>query len=106
MEQEIRFVLRIVTAAMAVPLWLAVRFAKSAWRLRNVGMLFRDAIACRACGTVVNLVGVFECPRCRLRSPGFYFSRCRLCGAVPSFIRCPNCGIGTLNPLGRDEGGR
>ena len=106
MEQEIRLVAKIVVAGMALPFWLAVRLARGAWRLRNLHMLFRDAIACAACGAVINLVGVFECPRCRLRRPGFYFSRCELCGAAPSFIRCPNCGIGTLNPLAREDGGR
>ena len=97
---------KIVAAVMALPVWLAIRLAKTAWRLRNIHILFRDAVTCSACDTEINLVGVFECPRCRLRSPGFYFSRCRLCGAVPSFIRCPNCGVGTLNPLARDEGVR
>jgi hypothetical protein len=97
--KDILRALKIIAVITAAPLWCIVWLAKSIRRMRRIDLLFRDEFLCDACGQGVALVGVFTCPHCRMTAPGFYFSRCRLCGAVPSFIRCPTCGVCTLNPL-------
>lgn len=92
----IRFALWLVRAPIALAVWVP-RLAR---RLAGAHLLAtRDALLCPGCGTNVPLVGRYECGRCHLVFDGFAFARCAVCGEVPPFVTCPNCGVGLMNPL-------
>lgn len=89
--------------------WLVrapVVMARQLYRLirRLVGaltLLQHDVLPCRGCGNPVSLVGRWQCGRCKFTTDGFMFARCPVCGSVPPYVPCPNCGVGLRNPTYR-----
>lgn len=80
--------------------------ARQLYRLvgRLVGaltLLQHDVLPCRGCGTSVSLVGRWQCGRCKFTTDGFMFARCPVCGSVPPYVPCANCGVGLRNPTYR-----
>lgn len=60
----------------------------------------RDALPCPAgCGEMMSLVGRWQCGWCQYVFDGFAFARCDICGAVPPYLECQNCGAGLRNPM-------
>lgn len=65
-------------------------------------LIRRDAFQCWGCSEPISLVGRWECSSCGYIFDGFFFARCFICGAIPPYISCTNCGVGVKNPtLGR-----
>ncbi len=67
--------------------------------IMSIFLATHDEIYCPACGSVVSLVGRWECGACRYVFDGFAFSRCEVCGAKPPFLECQACGVGIKDPL-------
>src|SRR6266542_2882254 len=59
----------------------------------------RDSFPCPGCGEEISLVGRWECGWCGYVFDGFFFARCRVCGATPPYVQCQACGSGVRNPL-------
>src|SRR5712692_1702346 len=77
---------------------IPVLFTTNAVKLWAVRPMMGDAVPCRTCGTEIALLGLWQCP-CGYNFYGWYFSRCEVCGEIPPFIDCPQCGASTMNPL-------
>jgi hypothetical protein len=89
-------------AAMRILLWFfyaPIAFGIAIAKLIAGRWLLADTAACPTCGGEVPLLGLWECSACRFRFYGFFFSRCALCGNVPAYINCANCGASLLSPL-------
>jgi hypothetical protein len=68
---------------------------------RSIGawiLITNDSFPCTGCGEKISLLGRWECGWCGYVFDGFFFARCVLCGAVPPYIKCQNCGISVKNP--------
>ena len=72
--------------------WIGKLFG--AWFLTTT-----DLLHCPGCGENISLVGRWECAWCSFVFDGFFFARCNVCGAVPQFIQCQQCGVGVRNPM-------
>jgi len=62
-------------------------------------LVTRDSFQCPGCSEPISLVGRWECGWCGYMFDGFFFARCIVCGAVPPYIACSNCGVGVKNPI-------
>jgi hypothetical protein len=81
------------------PILLVRRIFRSVRRLSGaVTLLQYDALPCSGCGNPVSLVGRWQCGRCRYTTDGFMFARCPICGSVPPYVPCQNCGVALRNP--------
>jgi hypothetical protein len=72
---------------------------------RWIGKLFggwvlitSHSFLCPGCGEEISLIGRWECGWCSYVFDGFFFSRCKVCGATPPYIQCQACGSGVRNP--------
>lgn len=71
------------------------------WTGKAIGafvLATRDSLICPGCHGRIDLVGRFKCT-CGFVFDGFVFSRCEVCGKVPSFVACQECGVCVKSPL-------
>jgi hypothetical protein len=69
--------------------------------VRNLFNMNTDALTCHHCEHTIPLVGVYECPRCKFKFKGQYFSWCPWCFSRFGYVNCPNqqCGLSRKRPL-------
>ena len=95
----IRIVVRLAWQLAWLPVLIVRHLFHATRRLSGaVTLLQTDALPCRGCGNPVSLVGRWQCGRCRYTTDGFMFAGCPVCGSVPPYIPCQNCGVGLKNP--------
>ena len=78
--------------------WAPIVFAINVVRFWKLRPLFGDAMACVTCQSRISLLSLWEC-HCGWRFYGWYWSRCEVCGDIPSFVECGRCGATTMNPM-------
>lgn len=93
---------RVTWLLVRMPLVIAKCLYRLIWRLAGALTLLRtDVLPCRGCGNPVSLVGRWQCGRCKFTTDGFMFARCPVCGSVPPYIPCADCGVGLRNPVSK-----
>jgi hypothetical protein len=89
----------VVYWSFCVPFWIAKQVYRLTGKALGTAALMNcDAVMCPACEAEVSLVARWECGWCGYSFDGFAFARCELCGAVPPFIECQQCGLAIRNP--------
>lgn len=77
---------------------LPIVFAINIARFMTLRPLMGDSIPCATCGTEIVLLGLWEC-HCGYHFYGWYWSRCEVCGDLPAFVNCFQCGASTKSPV-------
>jgi len=92
--------LRIAIWLIRAPFVLARKLSRLICRIAGAAVLIgRDSLPCPGCDGEISLVGRWECSWCGYVFDGFFFSRCQICGAMPPYIQCRECGVGVRNPM-------
>jgi hypothetical protein len=86
-------------------LWILaspVLFVKWLWSLRRRWkfwqMAYTPRIVCTSCRGTIWLVGQWQCTACAYTYQGHLLRECPVCGSLPRFARCFNCGVTTKLP--------
>jgi hypothetical protein len=106
MQRTIRQTWRCMKWSIKVTCWIiCAPFAAATWASRTTGrlcgtwtLLTHHTLPCLACGHPISLVGRWQCGACHIVYDGFGFASCPVCGDVPPYLACPDCGVGIRNP--------
>jgi len=98
--------LSLIFCLVKATFWLIrAPFVLGYWLYRTTGTLWgawflatSDSFLCPGCGGEISLVGRWECGLCNFVFDGFFFRPCSVCGAIPPYVQCPDCGTGVRNP--------
>ena len=102
--RELRMVLQLLRAALAVALWCARTVwigVSTLWRTGVLASRFKaistQVLRCPR-GHAVAVYGVWDC-HCGSRVEGWAFASCPICRETAAYVPCPTCGLTVRNPI-------